>query len=178
MTLSYEGKFAKERFMKKILLTMAALSCALFMGCQNTTENVGDGNKDDGKKSNPSDLPANTISFKLNGNPVTISNALYEASAGSTRMGKEPQGQYIFAGTATVVTGVYDKNTAPSFHLFYAQNGVPHVSNAGTANSSFNVLATATEITGTFSGTVQKTTQPGNVTEIVPVTDGMFRITK
>ncbi len=173
MTLPYDGKNAKERFMKKIFFILAALTCAFFIGCQNTTE--ADGGKDSGKGQNPSDLPANTISFKFNGNQVTISNSVYTVGGGATVMGKELQGEYIQAATPTVLTGTYDKNTNPKFSMFYAENGTAYLSDVGAANMTFNVTVTATEVTGTFSGTLRKNTAPN---DILPVTDGTFRVTK
>lgn len=174
MTLPHEGKFAKERFMKKILITLAAFSCAFFIGCQNTTDTSTEDKKDQTVQLNPLDLPLNTIKYKFGSEPITLSGSTFTVVGTSTLMGKPGPGQFIEADTAAALaSGSYNKNSNPVYKLVHTTQTAYNSSIAGAANITFNVTVTATEVMGTFSGTTESTT---GVT--VQVTEGVFRITK
>jgi hypothetical protein len=157
----------KKNKMKKMILVLMVLAVA--QDCQNTAD--GQAAADQNKESST----ANSLTFKLNGSAVTLSDIAYTKGGGESFIGKQAGGSYINITTeATLTNGNFDKNSNPVYVLQYNQGGgVSFDSGSGTANVSFTVSTTATEITGTFSGTMRR-----NDGTIVNVTDGSFRVNK
>lgn len=151
---------------------MAAIPLLWTLNCQNNTDT---GATTEERQSGGT-VAANTLTFKLNGAAVELIGIAHTKGTGESFIGKQADGSYINYGSATTAgegTFTADKNSAPAYVLQYVQGGVSHTSDGGTANVTFSITVTATEISGTFSGTVRR-----NDGTILPVSDGQFRVNK
>jgi hypothetical protein len=160
--------------MKKFskLAMVALLPALLVLNCQNNSGD-GSGTSDDAK----TPAGANSLSFKLNGNTVTLTGIAHTKGAGESFIGKQTQGSYIlYTSETTPAVGTFaaDRNSVPAHYLQYNEGGNVFYDSGGQgANVSFNITVTATEITGTFSGNVRR-----NDGVIIPLTDGQFLVNK
>jgi hypothetical protein len=159
-----------KQFMKAAIC--AVLPLLVLMNCQNTSESTG--NDTGGGQT----TPANTMTFKLNGTVVTMSGIAFTKKPTESMIGKENEGSYIhIPGAADLTSGNFDANSNPEYSLQYsAGGGVFYSSGGNNTNTTFTVSVNATEITGTFSGTVVRTEGQNQTT--VNVTDGSFRVNK
>lgn len=151
----------------KKILSCLVLAMLAVTHCQNVTDAA-----QTAEENTP--ISTNTLTFKMNGNPVTLSEIAYTKSAGESFIGKQANGSYINIGSAAdFASGDYDKNSNPVFVLQYVDSGVVYDSSNGTANVAFSVTVGGTEITGTFSGTLRR-----NDGAVFNVTEGRFKVNK
>lgn len=151
-----------RRFLKVMLLGTLLLAAQ----CQNGGETANAA----GDTKTPTDFPANTMQFKLDGVQKTLSGIALTSNANEWFIGKQAEGRYILISPkAVLASGDFDNASNPPYALQFPDGGNAYTSFATPL--TFKITVTNTEITGTFSGHVKVTGGPA-----IPVTEGRFRV--